>query len=111
MAGPLRIGLVGVGQRGLQHVNSLVQLQQEEIVQITALADPFPENLDENKITGYVPDYSPAGVKLFDSADTMIESGLVDAIWFVIPPNQHRGEIERAAKREIAIYAEKPQSL
>ncbi|MCH7984824.1 MAG: Gfo/Idh/MocA family oxidoreductase [Chloroflexi bacterium] len=111
MAGPLRIGLVGVGQRGLQHVNSLVQLQQEEIVQITALADPFPENLDENKITGYVPDYSPAGVKLFDSADAMIESGLVDAIWFVIPPNQHRGEIERAAKREIAIYAEKPQSL
>jgi predicted dehydrogenase len=111
MAGPLRVGLVGVGQRGLQHVNALTAMQKDEIVQITALADPYPENLAENKITQFVPDYSPAGVKMFDSADGMIESGLVDAIWFVIPPNQHKGEIERAAEREIAIFAEKPQSL
>ncbi len=111
MAGPLRVGLVGVGQRGLQHVNALTAMQTDEIVQITALADPYPENLEESKISGYVTDYSPAGIKMFDSADAMIESGLVDAIWFVIPPNQHKGEIERAAEREIAIFAEKPQSL
>ena len=111
MAGPLRVGLVGVGQRGVQHVAALTGLQRDEIVQITALADPFPENLEESKFKRYVPDFSSAGVKMFGSADEMIESGLVDAIWFVIPPNQHRGEIERAAKREIAIFAEKPQSL
>ncbi len=111
MAGPLRVGLIGVGQRGLQHVNSLTKMQGDEIVQITALADPFTENLEESKIKGFAPDYSSGGVKLFDSARGMIESGLVDAIWFVIPPNQHRGEIELAAEREIAIFAEKPQSL
>jgi predicted dehydrogenase len=111
MAGPLRVGLVGVGQRGVQHVKALTQLQQDEIIQITALADPFPDNLAESKFKQYVPDFSPSGVKMFSSADEMIESGLIDAIWFVIPPNQHRGEIERAAEREIAIFAEKPQSL
>ena len=111
MAGPLRVGLIGVGQRGLQHVNALTNMQSDEIVQITALADPYPENLKESKISSYVDGYSPAGIQMFDSADGMIESGLVDAIWFVIPPNQHKGEIERAAKREIAIFAEKPQSL
>ena len=111
MAGPLRVGLVGVGQRGLQHISAMVQMQKDEIVQITALADPYPENLADSKIAGYDPDYSSSGIKIFDSADGMIESGLVDAIWFVIPPNQHKGEIERAAEREIAIFAEKPQSL
>ena len=111
MTGPLRVGLVGVGQRGLQHLKSLVQLQQEEIVQITALADPYPENLAESKVSAFVPDYSPVGIAMFDSAEGMIESGLVDAIWFVIPPNQHTGQIELAAERKIAIFAEKPQSL
>ncbi|MDA1280361.1 MAG: Gfo/Idh/MocA family oxidoreductase [Chloroflexi bacterium] len=111
MAGPLRVGLVGVGQRGLQHVQALTDMQNDEIIQITALADPYPENLEESKISKYVDGFSPAGIQMFDSADGMIESGLVDAIWFVIPPNQHRGEIERAAEREIAIFAEKPQSL
>ena len=111
MAGPLRVGLVGVGQRGLQHMQALTGMQTDEIVQITAMADPYPENLEESKISSFVDGYSPVGIKMFDSADAMIESGLVDAIWFVIPPNQHKGEIERAAVREIAIFAEKPQSL
>lgn len=111
MAGPLRVGLIGVGQRGLQHVQALVGMQDEEIVQITALADPYPENLEDSKINKFVDGYSSAGIKMFESADGMIESGLVDAIWFVIPPNQHKGEIERAAERGIAIFAEKPQSL
>ena len=111
MTGPLRIGLIGVGQRGLNHISALTKLQQDEIVQITALADPYPENLTDSKIKGAVSAYSSSGIAMFDSADGLIESGLVDAIWFVIPPNQHRGEIERAAMREIAIFAEKPQSL
>ena len=111
MAGPLRVGLVGVGQRGLQHVQGLVGMHADEMVQITALADPYPENLEDSKINKFVEGYSSAGIKMFDSADGMIESGLVDAIWFVIPPNQHKGEIERAAERGIAILAEKPQSL
>ena len=111
MAGPLRVGLVGVGQRGLQHVQSLVDMQSDEIVQLAALADPYPENLEDSKINRFVEGYSSANITMLDSADAMIESGLVDAIWFVIPPNQHKGEIERAAEREIAIFAEKPQSL
>ncbi len=111
MSGPLRVGLVGVGQRGLQHVNAMVQMQKDEIVHITALADPYPENLSDDKIKRFVSDYSSSGIKMFDTADDLIESGLVDAIWFVIPPNQHNGEIERAASRGIAIFAEKPQSL
>lgn len=111
MAGPLRVGVVGIGQRGLQHVSSLVQLQGDEIVQLTALADPYAENLEDSKINRFVPDFSSSGVQKFSSVKEMVDSGSVDAIWFVMPPNQHKGEIEYAAEHEIHILAEKPQSL
>ena len=111
MAGPLKIGLVGVGQRGLQHVEALAQLQREEVVRLTALADPFPENLDFEKISRSAPNFLEAGVERYSQADDLIENAGVDAIWFAMPPNQHRGEIVRAARRGIAVFAEKPQSL
>lgn len=111
MAGPLRVGVAGVGQRGLQHVNALAQLQQEEVVRIAALADPFPDNLAEDKIRKAAPSYSQRDVKLYTSVREMIDDANLDAIWFAIPPNQHRGEVEYAAQHGLHILAEKPQSL
>ena len=111
MAKQLRVGLVGVGQRGLNHLQQLVRLQSEEIGTFAALADPFAENLSPEKIKQYESNYDERGMLLFSSADEMIASGEVDVIWFAMPPNQHRGEIERAAEAGIAVFAEKPQTL
>ncbi len=111
MPGPLRVGVVGIGQRGLQHVNSLTQLQSDEVVNLAALADPYAENLESSKINRFVPDYKDTGVQKFSTVREMVDSGSVDAIWFVMPPNQHRGEIEYAAGKGIHIFDEKPQSL
>lgn len=111
MAGHLKIGVVGVGQRGLQHVEALAQLQREEVVRLTALADPFPENLDFEKVSRFAPNFLEAGVERYSEADDLIENAEVDAIWFAMPPNQHRGEVVRAARRGIAVFVEKPQSL
>ena len=100
-----------MGQRGLQHVEALAQLQREEVVNLTALADPFPENLDFEKVTRFAPSFSEAGVARYTDADELIEKAEVDAIWFAVPPNQHSGEVVRAAQRDIAAFVEKPQSL
>ena len=100
-----------MGQRGLQHVEALAQLQREEVVNLTALADPFPENLDFEKVTRFAPSFSEAGVARYTDADELIEKAEVDAIWFAVPPNQHSGEVVRAAQRDIATFVEKPQSL
>ena len=51
----LKIALVGVGQRGLQHLQALSDLKDEELISIQALVDPFKENLDNEKIKSYVP--------------------------------------------------------
>jgi predicted dehydrogenase len=105
------VGVIGVGQRGLNHVAALTQLQNDEVVQLTALCDPWADNLDEAKIKRGAPLYSARGVKLFGNVDDMISSKAADVLWFVMPPNQHRGEIVRAAQAGMAIMAEKPQSL
>ena len=111
MANQLRVGLVGVGQRGLNHLQQLVRLQSEEVGTLAALADPFADNLKPEKIKQYEPKYDERGTSLFSSADEMIDSGTIDVIWFAMPPNQHYGEIERAAEAGIAVFAEKPQTL
>ena len=107
----LNVALVGVGQRGLQHLKALSDLKDEELISIQALVDPFKENLDNNKIKSYVSNYDEKGVKYFTEFNEMIESVDVDAIWFVIPPNQHKNEIIYAAEKGVAIFAEKSQSL
>ena len=106
-----KVALVGVGQRGLQHLQALCDLQEEELVTIVALVDPFVENLAKEKITSFVPNYSESGVALYTDYEEFLESSDVDGIWFVIPPNQHTDQIVKAAEKGIAIFAEKPQSL
>jgi predicted dehydrogenase len=111
MAGALKVAVVGVGQRGLQHLESLARLQADEEVQIVALADPFEDNLAEAKIQSIAPTYRQGATQLFTDVDEMVDTAQPDAVWFVMPPNQHRGEIERTVTKGVAIFAEKPQSL
>ncbi|MCI0441235.1 MAG: Gfo/Idh/MocA family oxidoreductase [Chloroflexi bacterium] len=111
MASTLRVGIVGIGQRGVQHLKALTELQQDEIVRLVALADPFPDNMEESKLKRYAPAYVPNSVERYLSVREMIDNAELDAVWFVMPPNQHRGEIEYAAQHGLHIYAEKPQSL
>jgi len=107
----LKVALVGVGQRGLDHVECLSLLQADEELRLAALVDPFPANLSEKKIQAGAPSYEQGETQLFSDVDDMITSVEPDAIWFAMPPNQHNGEIQRAATRGIAIFAEKPQTL
>ena len=111
MSKVLRVGIVGVGQRGLAHLSSVLNLQQNERVQLTALADPFRDNLAEDKIQDIVPEYKQGNIKMFSNGSDLLESGLVDLVWFALPPNRHAGEAELAARLGIAAMLEKPQSL
>ena len=111
LQGPLKVGVIGVGQRGLQHVEYLSRLQADEEVQLVALADPYPENLEEQSIQTRASTYRQGETTLYGSAHQMLQEAELDAVWFVIAPNLHKGEIQLATERGIAIFAEKPQTL
>lgn len=108
---PIRIGIVGLGQRGLQHLKTLWKLQEEGAARVTALCDAFPDNLSEEKIRRYVPGYSQAGVATHTDFDRLMREHPADALYFAVPPGLHDGQVVRAAEAGIHIFAEKPMSL
>lgn len=107
---PVRIGMLGLGQRGLQHLKAVYQLQQEGLAQIVTLADAFEANIEPNKLQKFVPDLPTDDIQLTTDFDAVLNSDL-DALYLSIPPNVHRGEVVRAAQKGIHLFVEKPMSL
>ena len=108
---PIRVAILGLGQRGLQHLKALWKLQGEGLAKIAALIDVFEENLAEAKIQGYVDGFQIDGIHTStDFGETLSELSL-DAIYFALPPGVHNGEIIQAANVGVHIFAEKPMSL
>ena len=108
MASRVRIGLVGLGQRGLQHLRALWQIEEAEVA---ALCDPFPENLAEDKIKGFVDGFAVGETRMTTRFEELMDTDGLDAVYFSIPPNRHDGEVVAAARAGLHIFAEKPVSL
>ena len=111
MGNSLKTAVVGLGQRGLQHLKALWQLQQEGEVQIVALADAYAGNLTAAKIGQFVPGFELDGIQTFTSFEDLYARAKPEALHMVIPPGFHKGEVVRAAKDGVHIFAEKPMSL
>jgi len=107
VAGRLRVGIVGLGQRGLQHLGALWHIPE---TQVAVLCDPFSENLAEEKLRRFVPGLSLAGIRTCDRFESLLDTPL-DAVYFCIPPGRHQGELIRAAEKGLHVFAEKPVSL
>ncbi|MEZ4869822.1 MAG: Gfo/Idh/MocA family oxidoreductase [Caldilineaceae bacterium] len=106
----VRIGLLGLGQRGLQHVRALWQLQQQGLVEIVALADAFTANIQSEKLQRFVPGLPTDAIHLTTNFDQLLDSEL-EGLYICIPPNVHNGEVVRAAQAGIHLFIEKPMSL
>ena len=111
MSQPTPVAIIGLGQRGLQHLSALWRLQGEGLVRIAALIDAFEENLAEAKIWSHVDGFRIEGIHTStDFRETLAELPL-DAIYFALPPGVHNGELIQAANAGVHIFAEKPMSL
>ncbi|MFH1574129.1 MAG: Gfo/Idh/MocA family oxidoreductase [Acidobacteriota bacterium] len=104
----VRVGLVGLGQRGLQHLACLWQIPE---ARITALCDPYPDNLQEDKIRKFVDGFAIDKIRTHTTFDEMLRAGGLDAVYFSIPPNLHQGEVVRSAAAGLHLFVEKPVSL
>ena len=111
MSQPIRVAILGLGQRGLQHLGALWKLQSEGLVKIAALIDVFEDNLAETKIQKYVEGFQIDGIHTSTNFEEVLSELSPDAIYFALPPGVHNGEIIQAANVGVHIFAEKPMSL
>ena len=100
MAAKLRVGLVGNGGHGMVHVRTLAKLKDE--AEIVALCDIKP-GLAEKWTQEF-------GGKPFTSAEEMMDSVELDALFITIPPTCHGLEL-LAIERGIPFQVEKPVNL
>jgi predicted dehydrogenase len=97
--GNLRVGIVGLGQISAEvHVGNLMSLPG---VVISAMADPAEGA--RSRAARLCP-----GARLFESAEEMVESRLVDALVIASPTGDHARHAMLAIERRLPFYVEKP---
>jgi predicted dehydrogenase len=102
MHGKVKIGIIGTGMMGREHIRNLLLFPQ---VQITALADPFPGSLEAAKAS--LGDQAGACM-VFETVEAMLAEASLDAVIIASPNYTHRAVLEPLFQTDIAILCEKP---
>lgn len=100
----LRYGVIGIGNMGSGHCRSIVEGKCPEIA-LTAVADIDPARLE------WARENLPEGVKLFTTAQALMESGEVDAVHIAVPHYDHPSLAIEALRRGLHVMVEKPAGV
>lgn len=100
----VRIGVIGIGNMGTTHIESINAGKCPEIV-VTAVADINPERLEWAK------EHTDASVAKFATAEEMLDSGLIDAAIVAVPHYDHPKYAMECFKRGLHVMVEKPAGV
>ena len=105
-AGPVRVGLIGLGNRGTTLLRTFLELPG---VKVVAVCDAEPKHRVRaqgivEKATGVRPD-------ALESADALLARPEIDAVAVALPCDQHAPVYEAAIRAGKHLYAEKPLGL
>ena len=100
----VRVGIIGIGNIGSSHAKSLSSGEIEGMV-LTAIADLNPERHDWAK------EKLPGGIALFDDAEKMMASGLIDAIIIATPHYYHPPLAIKGFAHGLHVISEKPAGV
>ena len=103
MAEKVRVGVIGVGNMGSDHVKNIAGGKQPEM-ELTAVADIDPRKLESAR--EFKPD-----VACFDSAEALIGSGLCDAVIIATPHYLHPPMAIAALNAGLHVMSEKPAGV
>jgi myo-inositol 2-dehydrogenase/D-chiro-inositol 1-dehydrogenase len=98
----LRVGLIGTGMMGCEHLRNLMGLDS---VAITAVSDPNEEPL--RWATKTLGDRANS-VTQFTSHEDLLASGLVDAVLVASPNYTHKSILDDILSTDIPVLVEKP---
>lgn len=99
----IRFGVIGYGNMGVSHVDRLAGGEIEG-AEVTAVCDINPEKL---KLAGEKYSF----VKLFDNANSLFESGIVDAVLIATPHYDHPPLAVKALNYGLHTLIEKPAGV
>ena len=100
----VKLGIIGIGNMGTGHANSVVNGKCPEI-QLCAVADINPDRL------AWAKDEFKGEVACFDDALAMLDSGLIDACLIAVPHYDHCRFAIECIKRGIHVMVEKPAGV
>ena len=100
---PVRFGIIGVGNMGKSHINMHIKGEHKEL-RITAIADINAERL------AAAAELLP-GVKTYDTAEALIDSGEVDAVIIATPHYDHSPIAQYAFAKGVHVLTEKPAGV
>ena len=99
----VRLGIIGVGNMGSGHIANILAGRCPEI-EVTAVADINPARLDYAR--SKIPE-----VAVFNTAEEMLDSGLIDAAIIAVPHYFHPKYVMECFKRGIHVMCEKPAGV
>ena len=100
----VRMGVIGVGNMGSSHCRQIAE-GKIPMMELTAIADIRQSRRDWAK------ENLPETVKIYESAECLLESGDVDAVLIATPHYVHPEIAIKAMKREIHVLCEKPAGV
>lgn len=98
----LRIGVIGTGMMGCEHLKNLMGL---DTVRITAYSDPNPEPRSWARLT--LGDRADSVAEFVDHGE-MLRSGLVDAVVVASPNFTHKALLDDIFAVDVPVLVEKP---
>ncbi len=99
----VRVGIIGVGNMGSSHAKNIIAGKVEGMT-LTAIADINPEKRKWAEET--LP-----GVARFETAEQMMDSGLVDAVIVAVPHYFHPTYVIEALNKGLHVMSEKPAGV
>ena len=103
---PIRVGLIGLGNRGTALLRACLDQKDVEVV---ALADAEPKHLARG--AGIVEKARGGRPECLDTADRLLERADVEAVIVALPCDLHACVNEKALRAGKHLYAEKPLGL
>jgi predicted dehydrogenase len=107
MLGPMRIGLVGLGDAGRHHARALVAMATRGEITWAATC-----GRDRERARSFCEaEGAPAGVEVFGSLDAMLAGAGLDALVIATPDGLHVAHALAALGRGISVLVEKPLAI
>ena len=101
----VRLGIIGLGNMGSSHAKKIMAGEAGDEITVSAVCDIKPDKLEwAKKELG-------DSVALFDDAEKMMDSGLVDAICVAVPHYDHPTYAIMAMKKGLHVMIEKPAGV